>query len=137
MGAGVLSLPLGVDPPVHRLAADAVPPAGTPGRPDAAVTPSPAGAQDGWALDLPDRVPLVAVYWRMNLTMRQLGPLFGTSHSAVHRVIDALGPLLALAPVRRRPKGPGHNRREHRAQACRPGPGTVAEPYPGRAGRPS
>jgi DDE superfamily endonuclease/Helix-turn-helix of DDE superfamily endonuclease len=55
-----------------------------------------------WALDLPDRVLLVAVYWRTNLTMRQLGPLFAVSHSAVHRVLDTLGPLLALAPVRRR-----------------------------------
>jgi DDE superfamily endonuclease/Helix-turn-helix of DDE superfamily endonuclease len=56
-----------------------------------------------WALDLSDRVLLVAAYWRTNLTMRQLGPLFGVSHSAAHRVIDTLGPLLALAPVRRRP----------------------------------
>jgi hypothetical protein len=55
-----------------------------------------------WALDLSDRVLLVAVYWRTNLTMRQIGPLFGVSHSAAHRVIDSLGPLLALAPVRRR-----------------------------------
>ncbi len=45
---------------------------------------------------------LVAAYWRTNLTMRQIGPLFGVSHSAAHRVIDTLGPLLALAPVRRR-----------------------------------
>src|SRR5439155_6144820 len=29
-------------------------------------------------------------------------PLFGVSHPAAHRVIDTLGPLLALAPVRRR-----------------------------------
>jgi hypothetical protein len=58
-----------------------------------------------WALTLPDRVLLVAVYWRTNLTMRQIGPLFGVSHSAAHRVIDTLGPLLALAPVRRRPQG--------------------------------
>jgi hypothetical protein len=57
-----------------------------------------------WGLTLPDRVLLVAVYWRTNLTMRQLGPLFGVSHSAAHRVIDTLGPLLALTPVRRRPK---------------------------------
>jgi hypothetical protein len=56
-----------------------------------------------WALDLPDRVLLVAAYWRTNLTMRQIRPLFGISHSAVHRVIDTLGPLLALAPVQRRP----------------------------------
>jgi hypothetical protein len=55
-----------------------------------------------WALDLPDRVLLVAAYWRTNLTMRQIGPLFGVFHSAAHRVIDSLGPLLALAPVRRR-----------------------------------
>ena len=55
-----------------------------------------------WRLDLADRVLLVATYWRTNLTMRQIGPLFGVSHSAAHRVIDTLGPLLALAPVRRR-----------------------------------
>ena len=55
-----------------------------------------------WRLALADRVLLVAVYWRTNLTMRQIGPLFGVSHSAAHRVIDSLGPLLTLAPVRRR-----------------------------------
>src|SRR5919112_2776454 len=55
-----------------------------------------------WRLVLADRVLLVATYWRTNLTMRQIGPLFGVSHSAAHRVIDTIGPLLALAPVRRR-----------------------------------
>jgi hypothetical protein len=55
-----------------------------------------------WRLDLADRVLLVATYWRTNLTMRQIGPLFGVSHSAAHRVIDSIGPLLALAPVRKR-----------------------------------
>src|SRR5689334_3000592 len=55
-----------------------------------------------WALELSDRVLLVATYWRTNLTMRQIGPLFGASHSAAHRVIDTIGPLLALAPVRKR-----------------------------------
>jgi DDE superfamily endonuclease/Helix-turn-helix of DDE superfamily endonuclease len=55
-----------------------------------------------WALPLEDRVLLVAVYWRTNLTMRQVGPLFGISHAAAHRVIDTVGPLLALAPLRRR-----------------------------------
>lgn len=56
-----------------------------------------------WRLDLADRVLLVATtYWRTNLTMRQIGPLLGVSHSAAHRVIDSIGPLLALAPVRRR-----------------------------------
>ncbi len=44
----------------------------------------------------------VATYWRTNLTMRQIGPLFGVSHSAAHRIIDVHGPLLALAPVRKR-----------------------------------
>lgn len=57
-----------------------------------------------WALNFLDRVLLVVVYWRTNLTMRQIGPLFGVSHSAARRVIDTLGPLLALAPVRHRPK---------------------------------
>ncbi|MDT8912087.1 transposase family protein [Amycolatopsis sp. PS_44_ISF1] len=55
-----------------------------------------------WALCLADRVLLVATYWRTNLRMRQIGPLSGVAHSAVHRVIDTLGPLPALAPVRRR-----------------------------------
>ena len=57
-----------------------------------------------WALTLPDRVLLVAVYWRTNLTMRQIGPLFGVSHSAAHRVIEVVGLPLALTPLRRRPK---------------------------------
>jgi hypothetical protein len=54
-------------------------------------------------LDLPDRVLLVAAYRRTNPTMRQIGPLFGVSHSAAHRVIHTLSPLLALALTRRRP----------------------------------
>ena len=34
-----------------------------------------------WALTLPDRVLLVAVYWRTNLTMRQIGLLCnGSGH---------------------------------------------------------
>ncbi len=44
---------------------------------------------------------LVAAYWRTNLTLRQLGPLFGASKSAADRVINHLGPLLALRPRRR------------------------------------
>ncbi|MCT9010508.1 transposase [Streptomyces rhizosphaerihabitans] len=54
-----------------------------------------------WSLSLDDRVLLVAAYWRTNLTLRQLGPLFGISKSAADRVIDHLGPLLALRPRRR------------------------------------
>ncbi len=39
---------------------------------------------------------LVAAYWRTNLTLRQLAPLFGISTSSADRIIDHIGPLLAL-----------------------------------------
>ena len=51
-----------------------------------------------WSLPLEDRVLLVTTYWRTNLTLRQLAPLFGISKSAADRIIDHLGPLLALRP---------------------------------------
>ncbi|MEU2427075.1 transposase [Streptomyces sp. NPDC007851] len=54
-----------------------------------------------WGLPLEDRVLLVAAYWRTNLTLRQLAPLFGISKSAADRVINRLAPLLALRPRRR------------------------------------
>lgn len=54
-----------------------------------------------WSLLLEDRVLLAAAYWRTNLTLRQLAPLFGISKSAAGRVIDHIGPLLALKPRRR------------------------------------
>ncbi|MGA5285619.1 transposase family protein [Streptomyces pseudogriseolus] len=54
-----------------------------------------------WCLPLAERVLVVAVYYRTNLTMRQLGPLFGIPSSTVCRVIQGLGPLLALEPVSR------------------------------------
>src|SRR5512142_1494943 len=44
-----------------------------------------------WCLDLADRVLLVATYYRTNLTMRQVAPLFGIKQAAVHRIIDRLG----------------------------------------------
>ncbi|CAL9278866.1 transposase [Streptomyces sp. SudanB135_2055] len=53
-----------------------------------------------WSLPLEDRVLLVAAYWRTNLTLRQLAPLFGVSKSAADRIIDHLGP--ALAPQQRK-----------------------------------
>ncbi|WLW56817.1 transposase family protein [Streptomyces sp. YU58] len=53
-----------------------------------------------WRLPLAERVLLVAVYYRTNLTMRQLAPLFGICPATVCRVIQRLGPLLALEPVR-------------------------------------
>lgn len=54
-----------------------------------------------WSLPLEDRALLVAAYWRTNLTMRQLAPLFGVSKSAADRIIDHLGPMLALQPCKR------------------------------------
>jgi len=54
-----------------------------------------------WSLPLAEQVLMVAVYYRTNLTMRQLGPLFGVSSSTVCRVVQRLGPLLALEPVSR------------------------------------
>ncbi|MGW2964440.1 transposase [Streptomyces sp. NPDC001220] len=54
-----------------------------------------------WSLPLEDRVLLVAAYWRTNLTMRQIAPLFGASKSAADRVIDHLGPRLALQQRKR------------------------------------
>jgi hypothetical protein len=54
-----------------------------------------------WGLPLADRVLLVAAYWRTNLTVRQLGPFFGVSKSAAARIIDHLGPKLALQPRKR------------------------------------
>jgi hypothetical protein len=49
-----------------------------------------------WSLPLQDRVLLVTVYWRTNLTLRQIAPLLEVSKSAAARIIDHLGPLLAL-----------------------------------------
>ncbi|MFJ6699885.1 transposase family protein [Streptomyces sp. NPDC091272] len=54
-----------------------------------------------WALPLAERVLLVAVYYRTNLTMRQLAPLFGVCPATVCRVIHRLRPLLALEPAPR------------------------------------
>jgi hypothetical protein len=54
-----------------------------------------------WSLPLEDRTLLVAAYWRTNLTIRQLAPLFGVSKSAADRIIDHLGPMLALQPRKR------------------------------------
>ncbi|NUH41963.1 transposase family protein, partial [Streptomyces samsunensis] len=51
-----------------------------------------------WSLLLESRVLLVTAYWRTNLTLRQLAPLFGVSKSAADRIIDHLGPILALQP---------------------------------------
>ncbi|WP_427921590.1 transposase family protein [Streptomyces sp. cg40] len=54
-----------------------------------------------WSLPLEDRVLLVAAYWRTNLTLRQLAPLFEVSKSAADRIIDHLGPALALQQRKR------------------------------------
>jgi hypothetical protein len=47
------------------------------------------------ALRFPDRVLLLVLAHRTNLTRQQLAALFGLSDSAVHRVIDRLAPHLA------------------------------------------
>ncbi|MGW8846841.1 transposase family protein [Streptomyces xiamenensis] len=54
-----------------------------------------------WCLPLVDRVLVVSVYYRTNLTMRQLAPLFWISPATVCRVIQRLRPLLALGPAGR------------------------------------
>ncbi|CAL9452278.1 IS5 family transposase IS112 [Streptomyces sp. enrichment culture] len=54
-----------------------------------------------WSLPLEDRALLVAAYWRTNLTLRQLALLFGVSKSAADRIINDLGPRLALQQRRR------------------------------------
>ncbi|MFG3165722.1 transposase family protein [Streptomyces sp. NPDC048200] len=59
---------------------------------------SPGGGRP-WCLPLADRVLLIAVYYRTNLTMRQLAPLFGVSPATVCRVIQRLRPLLAIEPA--------------------------------------
>jgi len=48
-----------------------------------------------WSLPLEDRVLLVAAYWRTNLTLRQLAPLFAISKSSAGRIAHA-APQLAL-----------------------------------------
>lgn len=54
-----------------------------------------------WSLPLQDRVLLVTAYWRTNLTLRQLAPMFGVSKSAADRIVGQLGPLLALRQRKR------------------------------------
>lgn len=54
-----------------------------------------------WGMPLEDRVLLVAAYWRTNLTLRQLAPLFGVSKSAAGRIVRHVGPLLAFRPRKR------------------------------------
>ncbi len=44
---------------------------------------------------------LVTTYWRTNLTMHQLAPLFGISKSPADRIIDHVEPMLALRPRKR------------------------------------
>lgn len=55
-----------------------------------------------WTLSLADRVLLVSVYRRTNLTMREVAVVFGISKSAADRIVGHLGPLLDLPGVRHR-----------------------------------
>jgi hypothetical protein len=65
-----------------------------------------AGRGRPWSLSYADRVLLVALAYRTNLTMQQLGSLFGISHAAAHRVItrlaEPLAELLGPPPADRR-----------------------------------
>lgn len=54
------------------------------------------GRSRPWKLGLADRVLLVGAYWRTNLTVRELAPLFRVSKSAGGRMITDLAPHLAL-----------------------------------------
>jgi hypothetical protein len=49
-----------------------------------------------WGLSLAERVLLTVVYYRTNLTFRQLALLFGISKSAANRVVAQVAPLLVL-----------------------------------------
>ncbi|MER6979048.1 transposase [Streptomyces carpinensis] len=59
-----------------------------------------------WALPFADRVLLIVLGYRTNLTMQQLGSLFGISHAAAHRVVarlaEPLAQLLGPPPTDRR-----------------------------------
>lgn len=71
-----------------------------------------------WSLPLEDRVLLVTAYWRTNLTLRQLAPLFGVSNSAADRIIDHLGHGIngepsVSGPVSRDPPGTGPHSGRH------------------------
>jgi hypothetical protein len=57
-----------------------------------------AGRGRSQALGFPDRVLLLVLTYRTNLTMQQLASPFGISDSVVHRVIDRLTPHLASLP---------------------------------------
>jgi DDE family transposase/DDE superfamily endonuclease len=48
-----------------------------------------------WSLPFADRTLLVVLAYRTNLTMQQLGSLFGISHAAAHRVMTRLAAPLA------------------------------------------
>ncbi|MGW2564251.1 helix-turn-helix domain-containing protein [Streptomyces sp. NPDC001514] len=49
-----------------------------------------------WSLPLERRVLLVAAYLRTNLTLRHIAGLFDVSKSSAGRIVDSLGPYLAL-----------------------------------------
>lgn len=52
-----------------------------------------------WRLPLEDRLLLLAKYWRTNLTLQQVAPIFRGSKPTVNRVLHHLA-LLAISPTR-------------------------------------
>ncbi|WP_372497000.1 helix-turn-helix domain-containing protein [Streptomyces shenzhenensis] len=61
-----------------------------------------------WALPYADRVLLLVLAYRTNLTMQQLGSLFGISDSAAHQAIDRLAGPLGPPTADRRPPTAGN-----------------------------
>jgi hypothetical protein len=69
------------------------------------------GAGRRWGLALEDRVLVVAVYYRTNLTLRQVALLFGISKSAAGRVVANGDGVVEELPVLGEPAG--RYRRRH------------------------
>ncbi|MFC9759858.1 transposase family protein [Streptomyces sp. NPDC056921] len=89
-----------------------------------------------WSLSLEDRVLLIAAYRRTNLTLRQLAPLFGISKSAADRIIDHLGPSLALQPRQRfRKDVTTRSPRSRRITGARPTTRSSSTPTPSSSSR--
>lgn len=77
-----------------------------------------------------NRLLFVAAYWRTNLTLRQLAPLFGISRSAADRTIDHLGPKLAPSATQAIREGLLAHRGRNPATHPQPHAGQAVEELP-------
>lgn len=73
-----------------------------------------------WGLSLEDRILLVAAYWRTNLTLRQLAPLYGISTSAADRVTPSSRPEARTSAASAVPQGHRAHRGRHPGPHPRP-----------------